>query len=139
MKEQPGTALGRKPARRRSFIDTSLVKDIVKDTLWISYRDVLYRGIIRYVAIINRIMNEAPGSGEWMREQRANSPEFHPDPSKEGDPAEDLLRREGTEGAIDTLREELRKNPGNAEAQRQLTLIETRLEDLLKRIRGRVH
>lgn len=79
---------------------------------------------------------ELPGRGKWFEEHKDFSPDFHLDPAKEGDPAEDLLRRYTPEDAVTMLEEKLKNNPDDEEARRQLNLIHNRLQDLLSHVGG---
>lgn len=81
---------------------------------------------------------ETPGSGEWRKASREIDPDFHPDPTKERDPVEDLLEKRSPEDAIAELEDKLDQNPDDAEARRQLNLIRNRLSDLLDRVNRRV-
>jgi hypothetical protein len=79
------------------------------------------------------------GMDFWSEKKEKPSEEFHLDPSKEVDPAEILLEREGQEGAVAELEERLKVNPNDTEARRQLDLIHNRLSDLLERIGRIIH
>lgn len=82
-------------------------------------------------------MNEEMGKVSWEKQKMkvgdpAQSPDFHL--NEPVDPVEDLLKKEGPEGAVAELESRLKENPDDQEARRQLDLISNRLRDLVNRI-----
>lgn len=73
----------------------------------------------------------------WEKQKAMPTADFHLD-SDITDPAEDLLARLGPDRAIAELEAKLDANSNDTEAWRELTLIQTRLTDLLARISERV-
>ena len=74
----------------------------------------------------------------WADKKDKPTEDFHPDPSKEIDPVETLLEKEGPEGAFDELMDRLDRNPNDEEARRQLLLLRNRLTDLISRMNTKI-
>lgn len=72
--------------------------------------------------------------GEWKKQ----TPDFHLDPKKEGDPVEKLIQEIGPENALEKLTEQIKNDPSNPELRRQANLLLNRVDDLTRALRDRV-
>lgn len=84
-------------------------------------------------------MSEAqvPGQGEWRKAQIETSPDFHLDSNKV-DEVEKLIERVGWDDALIQINDNLNKNPDNAEARRQATLVVKLYDEKIKPLKDRL-
>ncbi|MEK7179504.1 MAG: hypothetical protein AAB689_00560 [Patescibacteria group bacterium] len=84
-------------------------------------------------------MSEAhiPGKGEWFKAQREMPPDFHPDANKV-DEVEKLIQRIGWGDALTQINDNLNRNPNDAEARRQATLIVTLYDKKIQPLRDKL-
>ncbi|MEK7515938.1 MAG: hypothetical protein AAB555_03395 [Patescibacteria group bacterium] len=84
-------------------------------------------------------MSEAqvPGQGEWRKTQIETPPDFHLDANKV-DEVEKLIEKVGWDDALIQINDNLSKNPDDAEARRQATLIVRLYDEKIKPLKDRL-